>query len=307
MTDGGASRTAVVAALMRAVHTRTARPPLLDDAWADRLVGAEEQEAVAQRIRDGAEPAIRARLACLPATTVLDLALPRQPTYGGVVLRSRVAEDALAAAVARGARQYVLVGAGLDSFCVRQPPFARELTIFEVDHPATQASKRARLAVCGATVPPNVRFVAADLAQEPLAEVLAGAGFSPSVPAFFSWLGVTIYLTRAANLATLRAVATAAAPGSEIVFTYTDQRALDARPPALEAQRARLAALGEPWVSGFDPTTLADDLANVGLTLVEDLGPRELAVRYCADRTDGLAPGRIGHVARAQVGRPAAS
>lgn len=302
MTGGGASRTALAAAMMRAVHTRTAKPPLLDDPWAERLVSPAEQDALAQRIRDGAEPAVRAHLARLSTGAVLDAALPRHPTYGGVVLRARVAEDALADAVARGARQYVLVGAGFDSFCLRQPAFGRALTIFEVDHPATQALKRTRLAACGAVVPDNLRFVAADLAREPLADALARGAFSPTTPAFFSWLGVSIYLTRDANLATLRAVATASACGSEIVFTYTDQRALDAGAPALDAQRTRLAALGEPWVSGFDPTTLAADLARVGLTLVEDLDPRALAARWCAGRTDGLAPGRIGHVARARVG-----
>lgn len=301
MTDAGGSRTALVAALMRAVHTRTAHPPLIDDPWAARLVSVEDQAAFAARILEAAEPAVRPRLAALPVDAILDVALSRQPTYGGVVLRTRVAEDALADAVARGARQYVLVGAGFDSFAVRQPPFADALAIFEIDHPATQARKRERLAASGAVLPPNVRFVAADLGREPLADVLGRCGFSATVPAFFSWLGVSIYLTRDANLATLRGVATASAPGSEIVFTYTDQRALDARPPALEAQRARVAALGEPWLSGFDPTTLATDLADVGLALVDDLGPRELTARYCAGRADGLQPGRIGHVARARV------
>ncbi|MCW5892228.1 MAG: class I SAM-dependent methyltransferase [bacterium] len=304
MTGDGASRTALVAALMRAVHRRTARPPLVDDPWAARLVSAEEQAELARRILDAATPDVHARLAALDdVDAILDATLPRHPTYGGVVLRSRVAEDALADAVARGAGQYVLVGAGFDSFCVRQPGFARGLAIFEIDHPATQAAKRERLAACDADVPANVRFVAADLAREPLAAVLGRCGFSATVPAFFSWLGVTIYLPRDANLATLRGVATAAAGGSELVFTYTDQRVLDARPPALEAQRARLAAAGEPWVSGFDPTTLARELAAVGLFLVEDLGPRELAARWCAGRSDGLTPGRIGHVARARVPR----
>jgi methyltransferase (TIGR00027 family) len=302
MTDGGGSRTALVAALMRAVHTRTARPPLIDDPWAERLVSAEDQAGLAERILAGAEPAVRARLEALGSVrAILDAALSRQPTYGGVVLRTRVAEDALAEAVAGGARQYVLVGAGFDSFAVRQPPFARALEIFEIDHPASQAMKRERLAASGADVPSNVRFVAADLGRESLADVLGRAGVSATTPAFFSWLGVTIYLTREANLATLRAVATASAPGSEIVFTYTDQRALDARPPALEAQRARVAAAGEPWLSGFDPTSLAVELRAVGLELTLDLGPRELAARYCAGRTDGLQPGRIGHVARAHV------
>ncbi|MEO8604542.1 MAG: SAM-dependent methyltransferase [bacterium] len=295
----GSSRTALAAALMRAVHTRLDRPPLLDDAWADRLVSAAEKTALYQRIVAAAPREARPRLAALGSEqAAIDRVLRGHPTYGGVVIRSRVAEDALADAVARGVRQCVLIGAGFDSFIVRQPPFARAIEIFEIDHPATQAAKRQRLAACGVSLAANVHFVGADLSQESLAAALARSRFAADVPAFFSWLGVTIYLTREANLATLRGVATAAAPGSELVFTYTDQRVLDAAPAALESMRAARAAEGEPWLSGFDPTRLAEELRQLGLELIEDLGNAELRARYCADRDDGLAPGRFGHIAR---------
>jgi methyltransferase (TIGR00027 family) len=295
-----ASRTALAAALMRAIHTRLDRPRVIDDAWGDRLVSDDEKAAFAQRIRAEASPESRARLDGLSDRDVIDAVLHRHPSYGGVVLRTRWAEDALAAAVARGARQYVLIGAGLDSFCVRQPDFARAVDVFEIDHPASQALKRERLA--RVTVPANVRFVAADLAQEDLGRALARSGFRSDVPSFFSWLGVTVYLTHEANAATLRAVAACAAPGSEIAFTYVDQRALDARAPALEARRTQRAALGEPWLSGFDPGTLASELRTLGLTLIEDLDGGALTARCCAGRGDGLAAARVGHVARARVG-----
>ena len=296
------SQTALAAALMRALHTRFDRPQLIDDPWADRLVSDAERAALCRRILADADPDARARLQALASDqALLAAALRRHPTYGGVILRSRYAEDALAAAVARGVRQYVLVGAGFDSFCVRQPPFARALTIFEVDQPASQALKRRRLAEAGVEVPDNVRFVVADLSRESLAAVLANAGFSRATPAFLSWLGVTIYLPRAANLATLRGIATASAPDSELVFTYIDQRVLDGRSPTMERMRARRAQLGEPWVSGFDPSTLATTLAELGLVLCEDLVGRELTARYCAGRSDGLSAGIAGHVARARV------
>jgi methyltransferase (TIGR00027 family) len=300
--EGTASRTALVAALMRGVHTRCDRPRLIDDPWGDRLVPADETAALCRRVLDEADAETRRRLEALGSErAVLDAVLRAHPTYGGVVIRSRYAEDALAAAVAHGARQYVLVGAGLDSFVVRQPAYARDLTVFEIDLPASQALKRRCLEEAGATVPANVRFVAADLGREPLASVLGRCGFDRSAPAFFSWLGVTIYLPREANLATLRGVATSAAPESEIVFTYIDSRALEA--PAMAAMRARRAALGEAWVSGFDPAALPEELRRLGLELVEDLGGGALAERYCADRDDGLSPGRAGHVARARVPR----
>jgi methyltransferase (TIGR00027 family) len=304
MNDAGASRTALAAALMRAVHTRLDRPLIIDDPWGDRLVSPAEREALRQRVLRRVDAERRNRLEAFDSDqTMLDAALRTQFTYGGVIIRSRCAEDALAAAVARGARQYVLIGAGFDSFIVRQPVFARDLDIFEIDHPPTQALKRRRLNECGVAIPPNVHFVPADLSQESLASALERSAFSHTVAAFFSWLGVTVYLSREANLATLRAIATSAAPGSEVVFTYIDQRVLDSSrsSAALERMRAAVAAQGEPWLSGFHPAQLADDLRQLGLLLVEDLGAPELHERYCAGRTDGLSPGGAGHIARARV------
>jgi len=288
---------------MRAIHARRDPTPLVDDRWGDRLVSEAEKAALHDRIVARVDPATRARLAALPSPQhVLDVVLRRHPTYGGVVLRSRWAEDALTAAVGRGVGQYVLLGAGFDSFIVRQPGFAAALTIFEVDLPASQAMKRERLAASGAAVPANVRFVAADLGREALADVLDRGGFERTRPAFFSWLGVTIYLPREANLATLGGVARASAAGSEIAFTYVDERALDAgRSDAMARLREGPASLGEPWLSGFDPRTLAGTLRAVGLELIEDLDGAALTARYCADRADGLSAGTVGHVARARV------
>src|SRR6185436_19125963 len=119
MDDGGPSRTALTAALMRAAHTRIDRPRLIDDPWGDRLVEPAERTALYRRAMEGAEPEARRRLERLGSEqAVVDAVLRAHPTYGGVVIRSRYAEDALEAAVARGVRQYVLVGAGLDSFVV---------------------------------------------------------------------------------------------------------------------------------------------------------------------------------------------
>jgi methyltransferase (TIGR00027 family) len=303
VNDGGPSRTALTAALMRATHTRLDRPQLIDDPWGDRLVSDAEKAALYQRVLDGADPEEKRRLRTLRSQQeVIDAALRSHATYAGVILRSRYAEDALEGAIAGGARQYVLIGAGFDSFIVRQPPFARDIAIFEIDHPASQAMKRQRLDECAVRIPPNVHFVPADLMQDSLGSVLARCGFSRSQRAFFSWLGVTIYLSRDANLTTLRGIATSAAAGSEIVFTYIDQRALEGRRSAmLEKMRVSRAAQGEPWLSGFNPATLANELKALGLLLVEDLGGLELRERYCAGRKDGLLPGTSGHVARLRV------
>ncbi len=274
-------------ALMRAAHTRLDRPPLLDDVWGDRLILPEEREAMAA-VGEAGE---------------LDTALRAHPSYGTVILRARYAEDALADAVGRGVRQYVIVGAGMDSFALRRPQFAEAVEVFEVDHPATQEFKVARLAGCEVSMPAGVHLVAADLSETGLDVALAGSPFRGDRPAFFSWLGVSGYLTRAANMATLRAVASSAPGGSELVFSYLDLRLLDGeeKDGRMQQVRASLASAGEPWISGFDPERLGEDLSEVGLELLENLGPAELRARYCQSRSDELHPSPGAHLARARV------
>jgi methyltransferase (TIGR00027 family) len=244
----------------------------------------------------------RAAALCAPGS-ILDNFLLANVAYPGVVIRSRYTEDALREATNRGTRQYVLIGAGFDSFALRRPAFSEALEIFEMDHPATQAFKIQRIKECGISLPPSVHFVAADLAKEDLAAVLARTSFRRNEPAFFSWLGVTVYLTREANLATLRAVANVGAPGSELVFTYVDQiefasggsRSL--RDPNANA----VAMMGEPYVSGFHPKEIANDLMDAGLELVEDLDGQKMSERYIRTRANALQPPASMHIALARV------
>lgn len=272
---GEASRTALAAALMRALHTRFDRPALIDDPWGERLVSQAEQQALVAAQLARLDPAERTRIEALGSTAAMLHALLRtNPFYAGVIRRTRYSEDVLAAAVGRGVQQYLILGAGMDSFVLRRPAFAAALEIFEVDHPATQADKCARIAACGASVSDRVHFVAADLAVEPLAAALARTPFRVDVATFVSWLGVTAYLPREANLATLRAIAEVTPPGSELVFTYLDAREFTdaSRTPTLDGVRATVASLGEPMVSGFDPGLLGQELAAVGLELIDDRG-----------------------------------
>jgi methyltransferase (TIGR00027 family) len=300
MDDQLPSRTALVTALMRARHSRLAPWPLIDDAWGDRLVPDTVRDAIRQRALAELDAATAE-----PASpeSIVDAALRRLPAYAHVVLRSRYAEDALAQAVARGVRQYVLIGAGFDSFALRASTFAYEVEVFEIDHPATQRLKRQRIAACGAAEPPWLHFVAADLGHEGLDAALARSPFRPGALAFFSWLGVTPYLTPEANLATLRAVAGSAAAGSELVFTYLDQRIFDIAnaPAGFEILKARVAAVSEPFVSGFDPATLPQMLRACGLELREDLDGAQLAERCDPAGINGLRCASASHIARARV------
>ena len=197
-------------------------------------------------------------------------------------------------------RQYVLIGAGFDSFSLRLPKFAANLQIFEIDFPATQKLKLERISACGITLPDTVHFVAADLSQESVAAALARSPFETGELAFFSWLGVTMYLTREANLATLRSTASCTPVGSEVVFTYLDERVFQADSEAFRELQQRVTSVGEPFLSGFNTAELAANLAGCGLDLVEDLNGSQSAARY-ARGEHGLGQSPYSHIALARV------
>jgi len=216
-----------------------------------------------------------------------------------VVARTRYAEDQLAAAVVRGVRQYVVLGAGMDTFAYRQPAWANGLRIFEVDQPATQTAKRQGIADAGITVPNTLTYIAIDFEAESLADGLRRGGVRLDEPAFFAWLGVTMYLTENAIDAVLRTIA-AFPRTSEVVFTFAQPpSADDAREGPTLAERA--AAIGEPWITFFEPRALEQRLRTFGFSAVEFLTPAETAARYFNGRADGLPAPRRTSIVSATV------
>jgi methyltransferase (TIGR00027 family) len=218
------------------------------------------------------------------------------------VLRSRFAEDRLAEAVANGLCQYVLLGAGLDTFASRQPPWGTSLRIFEVDHPATQQWKLRRLAEAAVSVPENLCFVPIDFEKTSLETALSQAGLDLKRPVFFSMLGVSQYLTEAAFDQSLRFVLSAPAQ-SEIVFSFVAaDTALPADDVALaNAFAAQFAAIGEPWLLRFVPEQLSAKLTMMGFSQVFHLTPDEANRRYFQDRRDGLNASFLEQVIEARV------
>jgi methyltransferase (TIGR00027 family) len=194
--------------------------------------------------------------------------------------RSRFAEDCLDAAVSRGIRQVVILGAGLDTFALRNPHALLGVRVFEVDHPATQAWKRDRLHEADLAVPATLTFVPVDFVSQSLAEALAAAGLQPRQPALVCWLGVVPYLRREAISAILRYIA--GMPGSEVVFDYSEplENYSPERRAHVAAVAERTAKIGEPWLSFFDPQAIARDLRDYGFDGLEDLGLGDIAVRY---------------------------
>jgi methyltransferase (TIGR00027 family) len=245
------------AARHRAAHQLLEHGQIFSDPLAVRILG-EDLESIVQAAReDSGRRALRLFIAA----------------------RTRFAEDALAAGIQRGVRQLVVLGAGLDTFAYRNA--YPELRVFEVDHPATQAWKRERLASASIEVPTSLTFAPVDFEQKTLAEGLLAAGFEPSKRTFFTWLGVVVYLTSEAVWSTLRFIASLSG-GSHVAFDYSNPPA-DLTPEQgdlVVAGEKRVAALGEAWINYFDTESLHGELSALGYSELEDLGPEQVVARY---------------------------
>jgi methyltransferase (TIGR00027 family) len=220
-----------------------------------------------------------------------------------MVARSRYAEETLARSIERGAAQYVILGAGLDTFAYRNPYPESALRVFEVDFPATQEWKRRSLAEARIAIPRSVIYAPVDFEHQTLAEGLRLAGFDAAKPAFFSWLGVTMYLTDDAIASTASFIASVP-PGGGVAFDYVvPLKSLSWMGRiAMRAMMHRVAAAGEPFVTFFEPEALKARLTGMGFQGIEDLGADEINARYFSNRTDELRViGRLGRLMSAEI------
>ncbi|MDE0463592.1 MAG: class I SAM-dependent methyltransferase, partial [Caldilineaceae bacterium] len=201
------SKTAVLVATIRAVHLRWHDPPhIFEDTFAMHMLTPFWHAVAKYR-----------PLRWLVGDVILGV---YRPVYPAVVLRSRYTEDQLVEAIESGTEQYVILGAGHDTFALRRKDLADKVRVFEVDHPATQEVKRQRILKANGSIPDNLTFVPVDFEVDRLDEEMEKAGFNSQQPAFYSWLGVTYYLTPEAIRDTLDRVAQKSAPGSRIVFDF---------------------------------------------------------------------------------------
>jgi methyltransferase (TIGR00027 family) len=268
--EAAPSRTAMLAAVARGLfRMEAAQPWVLDDALALVLVGPAWQE-----IRRGP-------VSLFPAEVVREV-------FAGVCTRSRYAEDRLAAGAFA---QYVILGAGLDSFAWRRPDLLRSLRVFEVDHPASQAWKLERVRDLALPLSDSQVFVPVDFEAEPVQDALNTAGFDWDQPALFSWTGVAPYLTAQAIASTLRTIARTAA-GSEVVFSYRAEEAVldDVGREFVRIYAPLAASLGEPLQPGWPVIEIERLISESGLKVVDHPARADLQERYFADRADGLRP-----------------
>jgi methyltransferase (TIGR00027 family) len=283
MLEARPSRTAYMVAMRRAAHQLFDHPRVLDDPLALPILGADAEARLRNERRFAGRMGRRVR--------------------ASMAARSRYAEDQLAAAVGRGARQYVVLGAGLDTFAYRNAHEQQGLRVFEVDHPATQAWKQQRLRAAGIAIPASLTFVPVDFERQTLPEGLHGAGFDSSQAAFFSWLGVTMYLARETVLGTLRFIASCG-NGGGVAFDYIVPRESLSwtRRFVFDAMARRVGRAGEPFRTFFLPEELNAEMVRIGFRAIENIGGAEINARYFSGRTDGLrVPGILGRYASAQV------
>jgi methyltransferase (TIGR00027 family) len=280
------SQTALTAAAARAAHLIVdGPPPIFADGLAAALLGDRADEFIGYHRAHGTHLVLstaRAQATC----------------------RSRYTEDRLADGVRRGVTQYVILGAGLDSFGYRSD-LAGRVRVFEVDHPATQEWKRQVLAAARIPVPASLAFVPVDFESGSLAERLARAGFDPSRPALISWLGVTMYLTRAAIGQTL-AVIGRFAPGTEVIADYMLPAGMrdEAGDSYVQQVMPVAAQRGEPWLTFLSPDDMSGLLAEHGFGSIEHVRQRDTVEAAVWDRSDSLRPIDLSRLAHATFSGP---
>jgi len=277
MHSGQLSQTARGAAAYRAVHQMLEEGAIFKDPFASRIL--DEQTAASLN-----EMAVDESL---------------RPWRLFIAARSRFSEDTMANCVASSVRQVVVLGAGLDTFSLRNPFADLGVRVFEVDYAATQSWKRERIKAAGLIEPQSLIFAPTDFERESLSEGLTRVGFSLNQPAFFQWLGVVPYLTRKAVSSTLKFISNI--PQAVVVFDYAEpfQNYPLKRRASVIAVAESAAARGEPWLSLFDPAELHELLRGEGFKTVEDLGLPEITERLYGDLGRDITIGPGPHIVRA--------
>ena len=260
----------------RAFHAENEERPVFADLLAKELMTAEEYAAVQRYLLSGVqffEPEID------PAAWEPKKLLRRLVNVHiapSPLCRAAYTERALKVAALTGTKQYVMLGAGMDTFAFREPEFLLQHRVFEVDHPLTQADKKERIARAGWTVPDKLAFVPVDFMKDRLTECLIAADFDPSVKSFFSWLGVTYYLTAEAIDKTLAELSTLCADGSTLVFDYPDENFFDASEKRVQNTVMMAKAGGEPMRSALSYGALEKLLEKHGFLIYELLTPADI-------------------------------
>ena len=273
----GPSSTFNGAAVRRAVHVRYERPPVLDDDWAVKLIDRKSRLLV--------------RIPPLYRKFLAPQQLRSKSLFAYSISNLRLAEELVEDALAAGIDQYLLLGAGLDSFGVRRADLADRLRVYELDHPTPQAVKRERILRARGSIPTHLELVPIDFETTTIAEALASSSHDPTKPSTMSWLNTIAYLTVDATVASLRGLGAVGAPGSRLIFNYPPNAPLTPEAQAsLDAVRSSVARKGEPFRSTYDPAEMEQHVAAAGFAVEQHLTEADLDRRFFTNRTDDLRP-----------------
>jgi methyltransferase (TIGR00027 family) len=297
MQDNQVSITALITAYSRGYHATYDSPKIFDDFYASQLFSEEEHVFFRSRIA-ALLPYIDPQAAATNPDEETALHMVMQVNNGSTTLsRSSFTECCLDQSFAGGLEQYVILGAGLDTYALRHPELAETLQVFEVDHPATQADKLKRFQRVSPEIPANLHLVPVDFSRDDLKAALLKAGYRSEKTGFFSWLGVTYYLERSAIQSTLQTLSGLVSPGCELVFDYVDDEAFL---PQQNSSKSRVTQnivrqVGEPMKTGFRPAAIEAELKQFGFRTAENLSPQEIESRFFANRSDSYHASEFVH------------
>jgi len=284
------SLTALVSCFARGYHASTSKDPIFNDFIAHSLLKEDEKQLIATNWANAIGFFDQEKSRILETFDEKLKWVMNNQTIPQLVSRARYAEDGLRSAIERGFKQYVILGAGFDTFALRQEKLPEDFLIYEVDHPATQAFKINRLQESGIDIPKNVRFVPVDFKSDSLRTELKKSGFDEQEYTYFSLLGVVMYLAKKDFYQLLSSVAEMSANGSSFIFDYLDDTAFNERLASkkLIQMRQITAQTGEPMITGFDPFELDLELQDCQMLLYENLSPANIEEIYFKESEDGL-------------------
>ena len=287
---GGQLGTAEGAIMSRAIHSKFAEDPILDDFWAIELLGAESRA--------------RIEAASGPNEVEVTPGFDSSPIFALGVASLRYAEDEVERCAKRGIDQYLILGSGFDTFALRREDLVEHVDVYEVDHPDVQALKRARIAAASRRPAVLPIFVPVDFEAASFSAEIAKSSFDGNRPALLSWLNTTPYLTEEATVATMREIRAVLAPGSRVVVNYSADVALTVDQAAFLARLQQVVtATGEPTRSRWRPEAFAEMLTDLGFDIAEHADETDLSKRYFEGRRDGMKPGVPGRIITAEVPR----
>lgn len=283
------SITALMSAFGRAYHTQNVKNPIFADTKVRELMTDEEYSMIVNYILSGLNffaPDKKDSFANNEETLKYLVNTQIAPTP---LARAAFCEDALKASAQTGTEQYVILGAGLDTFAFREQEFIKRYEVFELDHPLTQKDKKERIKRAGWTLPDKLHFVPIDFTKDNIGDKLIDAGFKPEKKTFFSWLGVCMYLEQSAIEKVLQNLSTLAADGSDLIFDYADDGLFHAEERRVQNMIAMAKAGGEEMKSSFDQMSLELMLSTHHFLTYEHLSRREIQSRFFSGRNDWLS------------------